>query len=80
MEGLLNLSRFYTCLGQSRVRQPPAHAGCGFFPPTGTRIVDELGRLREYQGDGFATDPVPSNYPHGARARAERGASRCTAE
>jgi hypothetical protein len=33
-------------------------------------IIDELGRLREYQGDSFATDPVPSNYAHGARARA----------
>jgi hypothetical protein len=38
--------------------------------PTGTRIVDESGRLREYQGDGFSTDPVSSNYAHGARDRA----------
>jgi hypothetical protein len=33
-------------------------------------IVAESGRLREYQGHGFATGPVPSNYPYGARARA----------
>ena len=36
-------------LSQSRVRQPPAHAGWEFLLPTGTRIVDELGRLREYR-------------------------------
>ena len=35
-----------------------------------TRIVDESGRLGEYQGDGFATYPVPSNCAHGAGARA----------
>ena len=50
MEGLVNLSRFYTCLRQSRVRQPLAHAVADSSPPTGTRIVDELGRLSEYRG------------------------------
>ena len=44
------------------------------------RIIDESGRLGEYQGDGFETDLVSSNYPRGARARAERGASRGAAE
>jgi hypothetical protein len=35
-----------------------------------TRIVDESGRSDEYQRDEFATDPVLSNYAHGARVRA----------
>src|SRR4029077_14409964 len=52
--------------------------GCWHQPEPG--IVDESARLREYQGDGFATDPVPSNYAHGARAHAQRGASRGAAE
>ena len=57
---------------------PLAGAGFGLSPSTGTRIVAESGRLGESQGD--ATDPVHSNYTHGAGAGAERSASRYTAE
>jgi hypothetical protein len=48
-----------------------ARTVCGFSPPNETRIVDEL-VLQGVPRDSFATDPVPSNYAHGARARAER--------
>ena len=66
----LSQSRFYPKLSQRRVRQPLRVRSLRILATNETRIVDESGRLGEYQGDGFATYPVPSNCAHGAGARA----------
>ena len=76
----LSQSRFYLELSQRRVRQPLRVRSLRILATNETRIVDESGRLTECQTDGFATYPVSSDHTDGARARAERSASRCPAE
>jgi hypothetical protein len=66
----LSQSHFYLKLGQRRVRQPLRVRSLRIFAINEIRIVDESGRLGEYQGDGFETYPVSSDYTHGAGAGA----------
>ena len=60
---------------QSRVQQPSRAQVADLRHQTEPESLTNRS-LEGVRRDGFATGPVPSNYAHGARACAERGASR----
>ena len=75
MEGLLPTSVKIDSTPSKSHPAALARKGCGFA----TKRKPESLTNWSFEGvpwDGLATGPVPRNYAHGARACAERGASR----